>query len=368
MEERYIATFMLHALVDTIGFKNGDWEFNYRKQNITMETTLEIVYEFIGLGGINDIDLTGWLVSDDTIMHTAIGGALLMSDNKYDPKMINNIKKQLMGAMQLIKIDRMNGIDRRVGYTTKKYLFILAEKKLSANEMPYDKKSGGNGVAMRNCCIGLAFFGEENRNLLYTVAIESGRITHNSPYGYLGGLTSALFTAFAIENKDLELWPFLLIEILESKEIKKFIKDDPDEKNDYDMFIQYWKKYVDMRFDDKKPIMTRAQNNLVFRSRFHYENFTRNTMTKIIGESGFSAVIMAYDALLDSKHVWEKLVIYSALHFGDGDTVGAIAAAWYGAIYGLEHIPKKHLEQIETLFRDGTRKLGKDFFKKYYTK
>jgi len=368
MEERYIATFMLHALADIIGFKNGDWEFNNAKKNITMDTTLEILYEFIGLGGINDIDISKWIVSDDTIMHTSLGHAILTSDDKYDKKMIDNIKNELIGAYSLITFDFENGIDRKIGYATKKYISLMMLKNINASMMPYDKNTGGNGVAMRNSCIGLAYFGVDNRELLYTVAIESGRLTHNSPHGYLAGLTSALFTAYAIENIEIELWPHMLVKVLESAEISKFIKDDIDEKNDHDIFIQYWKKYIDLRFDDDKPITTRAQNNLVFRSRFHYENFTINTVAKVIGESGFSAVIMAYDALLDARDCWEKLIIYSALHFGDGDTVGAIAGSWYGALYGFNNMPKKHLNQIEKMFKDITHMLGVEFYKKYYIK
>ena len=32
--EKYIASFILHALGDTIGYKNSIWEFNYNIQNL----------------------------------------------------------------------------------------------------------------------------------------------------------------------------------------------------------------------------------------------------------------------------------------------------------------------------------------------
>lgn len=57
------ATFLLHALGDTIGFKNGEWEFNYFNKNADYRTTLEIVFDFISLGGITGIDLKEWTVS-----------------------------------------------------------------------------------------------------------------------------------------------------------------------------------------------------------------------------------------------------------------------------------------------------------------
>ena len=60
IKERYIATVVLHALGDTIGFRNGIWEFNY---NIPITKPPHhglselILHDFIDLGGINDINL-----------------------------------------------------------------------------------------------------------------------------------------------------------------------------------------------------------------------------------------------------------------------------------------------------------------------
>ena len=65
---------------------------------------------------------------------------------------------------------------------------------------------------------------------------------------------------------------------------------------------------------------------------------------------------MAYDSLLDAGQYWEKLVIYAMLHVGDSDTVGSIAGAWYGAIYGFGDVPKGNLEHLE--YSDKLYKLG----------
>lgn len=363
MINRYIATVVLHALGDTIGFKNGDWEFNYFKEVITLDTTNELLYEFIDLGGINEINLEGWHVSDDTIIHMAIIKALLKSSKKFNERMIVNVKKELVAAYNLMVDDEEKGLDRMPGVTTNKYIEKF-NTGYDGRNSPYDKKSGGNGAAMRCSCIGLAYYGEKNREKLYEVAIETSRVTHNSAIGYLGGLTTALFTAFAIEGIDIIKWPFNLIDILSSNDIKEYISDDQDEQNDYEKYINYWRKYIDTRFENEKPLKVRAHINLIFRSRYHYENFTRNTGSFLIGESGYSATIMAYDSLLDSNNVWEKIIIYSALHFGDSDTVAAIACSWYGALYGFGDVPEKNLKYLE--FKDELFSLGKQLYEKYY--
>jgi ADP-ribosylarginine hydrolase len=51
---------------------------------------------------------------------------------------------------------------------------------------------------------------------------------------------------------------------------------------------------------------------------------------------------MAYDALAYAQNRWEPLVVYSMLHAGDSDSVGCIAASWFGACYGFHNIPSSN--------------------------
>ncbi len=65
------------------------------------------------------------------------------------------------------------------------------------------------------------------------------------------------------------------------------------------------------------------------------------------GSSGHDAVIIAYDALLSAGDSWEELILRSALHGGDSDTTGTIAAALWGAIHGFYQVPEVNYKNVE---------------------
>jgi len=365
MENKYKACMILHALGDTIGFKNGDWEFNYIRSNAGYGLIHEMIYEFIDLGGINGIDLKGWHISDDTLYHIAIANGILRIKGEYDEDNKFIFKKELVDMHNRIQLDAQKlHINRYAGANTTKYILKFNEG--DAETLPYDPESGGNGCAMRSLCIGLAFFGENNRSKLIELSIRTSKLTHNSPYGYLAGLTSAYFTALAIEGVNIYKWPFMLIELLKSKGVKKYVNfDSVDESYDYNMYVKYWRKYIDTRFSKGKPLKTKIHTNLIFRSKYYFENFVKNDMDELyIGGSGHSAMIMAYDSLIDCDGKWEKLIFYSILHPGDSDTVGAITGGLYGVLYGLGDVPTTMLDHLEE--KNKLTELGEKIYHKFY--
>lgn len=368
LRDRYIATLILHAVGDTIGFRNGIWEIEYKIKITTIIPAmgLELLYDFISLGGINGIDLKTWNISDDTLFHIAIAQMLLYYNkkNKKNEDIIKYTKTLFTNVYKNIMSDEKKGIARYIGITTKRAIEKFTQTYDERNA-PYNSLSGGNGAAMRTPVIGLAFHGEKNRNELIYLSIETSKLTHNSPIGYLGGLVAALFTAYAIEGIHIYEWPKKMMDLLESNDVKKYInkKNNPNEESDYDEFIIYWKKYYELRFDNGKPIETRAHKNLVLRANYYFANFTEGTRGKIIGDSGYSATIMAYDCLIDANNKWEKLIIYAALHVGDTDTVASIAGAWFGALYGFADVPSNNYNYLE--LRNNIYNIADKIYKKF---
>lgn len=367
MKVRYEAMFMLQSLGDTMGFKNGDWEVLNRR-HITLDIVNELVYEFITLGGINGIDIKDWKASDDTLYHLSTGRAMMKYKGELDKKFMLRVKNEIIRSHNKMAHEINDKIFNRIpGINTIKYIHKYTHQ-TDASHHPYDESSGGNGCAMKMMCVGGCLYGKKRRGELIDVSIRIGKMTHNSPIGFLAGMNTALFTALSIEGVEMNRWCFILMDILKSKQVRKWIDSESvSELNDYIVFIKQWKKYIDTKYDDKeKRIRTKSHTNLMLRVKYQYENFVKGTKTAELGGSGFSACIMAYDNLLDCTGNWEKLFVYSALQPGDSDTVTAIAGSWYGMQYGYGDVPVNLLKSME--FSRELKMLSRKIFEKFYKK
>jgi len=372
-EDRVKATIILHALGDTLGFRNGKWEFFgnqefHRQKTLDFKVANEILYEFIAIGGINGINLKGWYVSDDTLLHKDVLESVVESNNKSKDTssdtstdiskdvLISLIKEKFIKTKHKYFDNRVN-VNRYPGITTVRYI-----DKLKNNEdiTKYIRTGGGNGAAMRAPVLGLAY--HNDLNALIKMSIDIGKLTHTSPIGYLGSLNAAYFVYLAINGIHIHEWPYKLVELLESNNIKKLFDDESKEvQQDYIKYIDMWKKYIELRFDnDGVPQSRRSFISLEYRIQFYFDNFVEKEFGFIPGESGFLVNIMAYDALVDAENKWEKLVVYGMLHIGDSDTVGCIAASWYGALYGFGDVPASNLKYIE--FSDELNTLAKELY------
>lgn len=368
MEERYIAVFIIHAIGDTIGYNNRLYEFNFNKPVRNLNDVHELFYDFLHQGGINHFSLKDRNVSDDTLMHIAVGKSLKQDQNQKTlyKKMAENFIKTYNKYFE-------NEDLRSPGITIMKNIKKIKDGR-DYDKTPYLFSDGGSGASMRNACLGLIF---DDIDELLEVSIFSSKITHNSATGYLGGFVSAYFTYLAINDIHINEWGFKLLEILESDRILNLFKkkgtheDIENYKKDSIYFISKWKLYMNDKFKDKKPVQRKSFTNLVFRSKYYNENITtsiHNNLNEIqfIGSAGDDSTIISYDCLLDSQDNWEKLVIYAMLHVGDTDTTGCISGAWYGAYYGFKNIPKHYRNEVE--FKTELETLGKDLYKLKFKK
>ncbi len=369
IEEKYVACMLVHALGDTIGFKNAEWEFNY---------TTDKIFEFIKLGGSNHLSLDGWRVSDDTMLHLQIAATLLSDYNSLNT-FGENLTSNFLDALKMFKHEGY--YKRQPGRTTLIELVAMKDGR-KWNEMKYSYLAGGSGASMRSLCIGLAYYKPEDLHTLIQMSIESSRATHNSVIGYLGGFTSALFASYAFQGIKVEEWPYKLMELHENNTITKYIRkadrDVDDYYKDHHIYFNKWANYIQDKFDkNKKPVSNRSTINLNWRNKYYLDNFSyveKNSGTDMPkqhyqpeyfpGAGGAGSVIMAYDALLDAGDKWETLIFYAMLHVGDTDTTGCIAGGWYGILYGMSDIPDITLKHLE--YKKELTKLGLDLYHKFY--
>jgi len=372
------ACMLLHAVGDTIGYRNGQYKFNFGHPFHIILSNMKI-FNFIRLGGVNEISLRKWLVSDNTIMHIATAKSLLNNDKSYKKfsenyvKVIDDITKRnpdIENQLRRISQPDIGSLCRSLRCPEIANLNELKAivKGREFDKQDYDIMNGGYGASIRSPVIGLVFHGEENREKLIATSIEVARITHNSVIGYIGALGTALFIAFALEKVPIENWMFKFLELINTGMIEKYLKATYGLKEylrDKDIVTDRINKYIARRFKNKEVIMKFSHEIPEQRTQMFVELFDVNEKQPL-GWSSIDVLIMAYDAVLDAsnKVAWEKVIFYAMLQAGNGNSVGSIAGALYGALYEFNGVPKKNLKHIE--YKKELLDLGEALFKKYF--
>jgi ADP-ribosylarginine hydrolase len=341
--DKKMACMVIGSYLDTLGYKNGLWEFNFNQKvpelaNGTI-VSYEILHNYYAFGGPN-INISKWVASDDTILMIATKNACIKG-GKYE-----DYKKEYLKVLPLLKEDK-----RGSGIATIESLELLAKNK----KIKYDKKYGGNGPASRCAYIGIH---NDNIDEIIKQSIISSRMTHNYTMGFLSGLVVALFTHYAYNDINIFEWSTKLIELYENGDIDKYMKTtdiydeyEKDKVKFFDYFYMFNEEMLETykyRINDNLYSVSRLAKLEKYLPAIKYSGDYGN-----MGGSGIGCVIYSYDALLMSYDYeyktfnYDSLVFFSTLHFGDNDTTGAVCGCWFGALTGFKYFDKEKINMLE---------------------
>ena len=348
-KDRFKACMVLAGVGDALGYKNGAYEFCHNGPAINNE-----VQAAGGVGNIK-VNVKEWMVSDDTVMHIATAEALVSKWSDADElyKIFATKYKECMHNMA----------GRAPGNTCRDSTSKLHPKRENGYFIPFNPRGGGCGAAMRSVPIGLLYNDPDQLDELVAVSIESGRMTHNHPTGFLGSLATALFVSYAFQGKPLVEWGIGLMQTLDVawKYIEKMERDVRENKGSWDYFKNSWERYLTDRGigDGKSGPNFPTPYGPKERDRY----YASISFSGWGGSSGHDAPMIAYDALLGCGDSWEELCSRAMFHGGDSDSTGIIAAACWGAMKGFEDVPKCNYEKLE--YRDKLEKLAKQLHDKH---
>ncbi|KAL8176864.1 UNVERIFIED_CONTAM: hypothetical protein K2H54_039549 [Gekko kuhli] len=320
---------------DALGYRNQRWEY--------CTSGPQIHQELQEMGGLNQVcvALPDWPISDDTVLHLATAEAL--ATGKNGEPLLQELASRYVEAMK-----DMEG--RKPGPTS-----ILGTSQLRPGEpggyrIPFNPSATGCGAAMRSMCIGLRYPYPSDLTTLVQVSIESGRMTHHHPTGYLGALASALFTAYAVQGLPIERWGSELLKTLPLalEHIQKAAVETESNVGSWAYFQEKWEWYLSERGLSSgqgparfPPAYGPAERDVIYKT-FSLDGWA--------GRSGHDAPMIAYDALLSAGDSWEELCSRAMFHGGDSDSTGVIAASCWGFTHGFRGVPEGNHRELE--YRD----------------
>lgn len=335
LKDRYRASMILSAAGDALGYRNMQWEY--------CKSGPQIHRELAELGGLAIIKamLPDWPVSDDTVMHLATAEALIECE-QVNKDLFSKIARKYIESM-----DDMEG--RKPGPTSIKGCSQLKPDEPNGYVIPFNPTGSGCGAAMRAMCIGLRF-PDGDFDSLVAISVESGRMTHHHPTGYLGALAAAFFTSCAIRKIPIVTWGRLLYEEVLPKALN-YVKDAniavDENVSAWNYFSERWSIFLKERGIDKADKQTLPTFPVEYDVAKRDEVWNTWSIDGWAGRSGHDAPMIAYDALLAAGNDWEELCRRAMFHAGDSDSTGVIAGSCFGALYGLDGVPTSNFAHLE---------------------
>ncbi|KAL6474911.1 hypothetical protein MHYP_G00159510 [Metynnis hypsauchen] len=345
--EHYKAGMLLSGVGDALGYRNELWEYN--------ESGPAIHQELQELGGLKNItvELPDWPVSDDTVLHLATAEAL--ATGKEGEELLHEVASRYVEGMK-----DMEG--RKPGPSSILGVSQLKPGTEGGYRVAYNPEGTGCGAAMRSMCIGLRYPQPEQLSSLVAVAVETGRMTHPHPTGFLGAVASALFTAYAVQHRPITTWGLGLVKEA-CPAAKEFVKTAgyavEETERDWGYFTEKWERYLELRglSSGTGPVIWPDQYGPAERDEA-YKSFS---LSGWAGRSGHDAPMIALDALLGAGSNWEELMSRAGFHGGDSDSTAVIACCCWGLLYGTEGVPPCNYSNLE--YRDRLEKSAEELYK-----
>lgn len=367
MEDRIKAILLIGSYLDTIGFNNGMYEFNFNKGKITSFTDAiyvnnMILTDFMYKGGFENFEIKDLNASDDTIMMLYTGNAITkkkVTFNDYRENYIESFKYMSNEVKRGTGIRTLDSLKNLIKFNDPKIIF------------KFQSNGAGNGAAMRAAVIGIRF--RNNLDELLKQAILAGKMTHTHPYGYLGSVAVAYFIKCALDDIVYFKWIPSFLELYE-KILKKANVSIEEEKYFEKFFIKIEEFYLKIKelLDDDIPkgyYRIEKINDLLkmdLEPAFNGSNYEK------FGSTGLGVVIASLYFLFlsikpkkdikykkgekfnvmgltmkDMEIDWRLLFTMSSLNFGDNDTIGIICGNLYGALVGFKNLPKIKFNNLE---------------------
>jgi ADP-ribosylarginine hydrolase len=275
--------------------------------------------------------------------------------NNVDTADLNKFLDEVMYTMGVEYIDCFDDMGGRApGGTCGGGVRLLSRLGRDWRKVPYSSFGGGCGASMRSAGIGLLYHGAKWRDQLIAISIESGRLTHNHPTGFLGAMVASAFTALALEGVPTVQWGTILLKELLPRSrqyLQQCGRDWNEIERDMKRFEEQWTEYLTIRgllnVDETNAATTVAKFPEDYGVAERDEFYNKWSFRGWAGASGDDSVIIAYDALLGAGDDWENLMERGALHAGDSDSTATIAGAWWGGLYGFHNVPTKNTAKLE---------------------